>query len=253
MAGVDIVKHNDHVYFTFGRFQPPTTGHQLVIEKIKELATANHADMYIFASSSQNDLVALSKRKNFKKLTSKNTYNTIKVNENPLSIEQKVSILEKMYPGTPIINTTRLNCKDPYRAVARLEEAGYAKEKMHMVVGGDRVEAFSKIGIDVISAGDRAAFPMSGTKMRIAAVSNDFDTFKSGIMVGNITEEDAAHIMTDIRLGLGFTGGGKIKRKMHESVKHVSHSRRHLQRYKRQHTRVQVPPRPLSTARRRRD
>lgn len=253
MAGADIVKHNDHVYFTFGRFQPPTTGHQLVIEKIKELAEANRADMYVFASSSQNDLVALSKRKNFSRLTSKNTYTTIKLNENPLSIEQKVTILERMYPETPIINTTRLNCRDPYRAVSRLQEAGYAKENMHMVVGGDRVEAFSKIGIDVVSAGDRSANPMSGTKMRIAAVSNDFDTFKSGIMVGNITEEDAAHIMNDIRVGLGFTGGGKIKRKIRQNVKYVSQSRRHNQGLRSRHTRVQVPSRPLSTARRRRD
>jgi hypothetical protein len=251
MAGADIIKRNDHVYFTFGRFQPPTTGHQLVINKIQQLA--KDADMYIFASSSQNNLVTLSKRKNFRGLTSKNTYTTIKLNENPLSIEQKVSILERMYPGTPIINTTRLNCKDPYKAVAALEEAGYDKRKMHMVVGGDRVEAFSKMGIDVISAGDRAANPMSGTKMRLAAVNGDFDTFKSGIMVGNITEDDARDIMNDIRAGLGFVGGGKIKRMTAHKGKHVSQSRRYHQRARARDARVSLSTRPFPTARRRRN
>ena len=252
MAGADIIKNHDHVYFTFGRFQPPTTGHQLVINKIRDLATEKGADMYVFASSSQNDLTALSKRKNFATLTRKNTYTTIKLNENPLTIEQKVAILQKMYDDVPIINTTRLNCKDPYKAVAALSAAGYAKGNMHMVVGGDRVEAFSKIGIDVISAGERTANPMSGTKMRLAAVNDDFETFKAGIMVGNVTEEDARDIMKDIRAGLGFVGGGKIKRIMAYGSKHVSQRRRHHKGPRGRHTRVQVPSRPLSATRRRR-
>jgi hypothetical protein len=247
MAGADIVKHNDHVYFTFGRFQPPTTGHQLVINKIQELAKG--ADMYVFASSSQNDIKALSKRKNFGRLTSKNTYTTIKLNENPLSIEQKVTILERMYPGLSIINTTRLGCRDPYKAVAKLEEAGYAKENIHMVVGGDRVEAFKGIGVDVISAGDRAQNPMSGTKMRQAAVNGDFETFKAGIMVGDITEDDAKDIMTQVRTGLGFVGGGKIRRKALNKGRHVSKRRRHYQGARHRYTRIQVSARPFSATR----
>jgi len=236
MAGAEIVKQNEHVYFTFGRFQPPTTGHQLVINKIQELA--KDADMYVFSSSSQNDLTALSKRKNFGSITSKNAYKTFKLNENPLSIEQKVTILERMYPGVPIINTTRLECRDPYKAVAKLEEAGYAKENIHMVVGGDRVAAFSKLGVDVISAGDRAQNPMSGTKMRQAAVNDDFETFKAGIMVGGITEDEARQIMVDIRLGMGFVGGGKIRRKALNKGRHVSKRRRHIQGLQRRYTRV---------------
>jgi len=228
MAGAEIVKQNEHVYFTFGRFQPPTTGHQLVINKIQELA--KDADMYVFASSSQNDLAALSKRKNFGAITSKNAYKTFKLNENPLSIEQKVAILERMYPGVPIINTTRLNCRDPYKAVAKLEEAGYTKENIHMVVGGDRIEAFSKLGVDLISAGERDKNPMSGTKMRQAAVNDDFETFKMGIMVGGITEDEARQIMLDIRLGMGFVGGGKIRRKALNKGRYVSKRRRHNQR-----------------------
>ena len=234
MAGAEIVKQNDHVYFTFGRFQPPTTGHQIVINKIQDLA--KDADMYVFASSSQNDLTSLSKRKNFSSITSKNTYRTFKLNENPLSIEQKVAILERMYPGVPIINTTRLECRDPYKAVAKLAESGYAKENIHMVVGGDRVEAFSKLGVDVISAGDRAQNPMSGTKMRQAAVNGDFDTFKAGIMVGGITEDEARQIMVDIRLGMGFVGGGKIRRKSRHTNRHVSKRRRHRQGLKHRYT-----------------
>jgi len=205
---MSIEKHHEDVYFTFGRFQPPTTGHELVIRRLEELGA--DADIYVFASSTHNDLAALRKRKNFRNLTSKN-FRSIKPNENPLTIEQKVAILEKMY-DVPIINTAKWDCRDPYKAVARLQEAGYKKENMHMVVGGDRVAAFSKLGIDVISAGDRAANPMSGTKMRTAAAQNDFDTFLKGISVGRITESDARSIMAEVRAGLGFMSGGRTRR-----------------------------------------
>jgi hypothetical protein len=109
---------------------------------------------------------------------------------------------------------------------------------MHMVVGGDRVEAFKKIGVDVISAGDRAENPMSGTKMRLAAVNGDFETFKSGIMVGTITEDIARDIMAQVRAGLGFTGGGKIKRRSTYKRRHVSQRRRYDQVRRGQYTRV---------------
>lgn len=254
MSGARIQKHNDEVYFTFGRFQPPTVGHELVIRTLERLGKDSGADIYVFASSSQNDMDSLVKRKNFRTLTSKNGFKSIKLNENPLSIEQKVRILEKMY-DVPIINTTRWECRDPYRALARLEEAGYKRGNIHMVVGGDRVEAFSKLGIDVISAGERAANPISGTKMRLAAVQNDFDTFKSGISVGRITEADAKQIMNEVRVGLGFepvTGGGKNLGKGPKYNRHVSKRRGHLAAMRSGYPGVQLRARSISETRRRR-
>jgi len=51
-----IVKHHSKVYFTFGRFQPPTIGHKVLIDKLSELARAEDADAYVFVSSKQNDM-----------------------------------------------------------------------------------------------------------------------------------------------------------------------------------------------------
>jgi hypothetical protein len=100
-----------------------------------------------------------------------------------------------------------------------------------MMAGGDRVPTFAKmfekaeVGVDVISAGERnlanlasnAPKTMSGTKMRLAAVRGDFDFFKRGVMIGDMTESDARDLMGLVRVGLGFPdafGGGSAKRKM---------------------------------------
>ena len=42
------------VVFAFGRFNPPTTGHELLVKAVKKLAAANKADHAIYASKSQD-------------------------------------------------------------------------------------------------------------------------------------------------------------------------------------------------------
>ena len=40
---------NKTIVFAFGRFSPPTTGHGLLVNVVKKIATENHADHIIYA------------------------------------------------------------------------------------------------------------------------------------------------------------------------------------------------------------
>jgi nicotinamide mononucleotide adenylyltransferase len=151
-------------FFAYGRFNPPTIGHKLLIEELIRRADEAHADAYVFATSTQDS------------------------KKNPLEVGEKVAILKKMYPDTGvvrIINTTTRGCKTVPQVKAALVEAGY--EHLTMVVGSDRVADFTgKFGVDVVSAGERDpdsenATGMSATKVRTAALSNAWPAFRSGI------------------------------------------------------------------------
>ena len=42
------------IVFAFGRFQCPTTGHELLVKAVKKLASSNSADYIIYASRTQD-------------------------------------------------------------------------------------------------------------------------------------------------------------------------------------------------------
>jgi len=217
-------KRGSSALFAFGRFQPPTTGHQILIESVAAAAASAGADAYIFVTSSSNNLEA----KAVKAMMKSGEFKSMKENENPLSVDAKVFYLKKMYPATDVtfINTTEYDCKQLFQVLERLRSAGY--ESITMMAGGDRVPTFAKmfekaeVDVRVISAGERnlanlvsnAPKTMSGTKMRLAAVRGDFDFFKRGVMIGDMTEDDARDLMGLVRVGLGFPvalEGGKRK------------------------------------------
>ena len=239
-------KRGTRALFTFGRFQPPTTGHQILIESVAAAAAAMEADAYIFVTSSSNNLEA----KAVKAMMKNGEFKSIKENENPLSVDAKVFYLKKMYPATPVtfINTTEYDCKQLFQVLERLRSAGY--ESITMMAGGDRVPTFSKMfekaeaGVDVISAGERnlanlasnAPKTMSGTKMRLAAVRGDFDFFKRGVMIGAMTEDDARDLMGLVRVGLGFPAaleGGKRKTRVRPATRRRYRLRENERLYRR--------------------
>jgi hypothetical protein len=166
------------VFFAYGRFNPPTIGHKLLIEELIRKAEEARADAYVFATSTQDS------------------------KKNPLEVGEKVAILKKMYPDTGvvrIINTTTRSCKTVPQVKAALEKAGY--EHLTMVVGSDRVADFTGRfdGVDVVSAGERDpdaenATGMSATKVRTAALSNSWNEFRSGIN-GSVKEANARMLM----------------------------------------------------------
>ena len=179
------------VYFTFGRFQPCTHGHESNFRALQSIA--KQADWFIIPSPTSGD------------------------DDNPLSIDTKIRYMKKALPWASkhIISpslVTRAGRNNPVVAsIQSLQDMGY--DKCYMVVGSDRVNAFkwTKTGnggkdysfydFDIVSSGERDAdgdtFAISGTKMRRAAIAGDFATFKSG-MPKVMSEGDARNLMKEI-------------------------------------------------------
>ena len=184
------------VVFTFGRFNPPTTGHMKLIEKIVKVAKQNSADYRIFLSRSQDS------------------------KKNPLKLKDKVKYLKLSAPKykSAIRSEEVINVFD---ILVNLHEAGY--EKVIMVVGSDRVSEFKNIlnkynkkaarhgfydfkEIEVVSAGERDpdaddVSGMSASKLRALASENNFEEFKLGVSP-NLSDRDAKGLFDSLRSGM---------------------------------------------------
>ena len=165
--------------FTFGRFNPPTTGHELLINKVKEFAAGN--DYFVFPS-----------------------HTTDKKGKNPLTAAQKVSFMQKMFTSHKdkiILDDT---VKDALKALAWLEKKGYTDAIF--VVGSDRVPAFQFIKqyngkdynmntVEIKSAGERDpdaddVSGMSASKVRKAITEGDFAVVESALPNSVKTDSD---------------------------------------------------------------
>ena len=178
--------------FSFGRFNPPTTGHEKLINKV---ASIRADDYRIYLSRSQDP------------------------KKNPLSPRQKLDIMKRMFPrharNIEINNTNMI-----LDICTLLYKKGYTD--ITMVVGSDRVREFDTIikkyndvksrhgyydfdNINIVSAGERDpdadnVSGMSASKMRAAASSNDIASFRRGLPRG----VDANAIMKQVRQGMNL-------------------------------------------------
>ena len=100
------------VYFTFGRFQPPTVGHAENFKAVKN--TAKGCDWFIYLSQS---------------VDSKGS--------NPLDPDRKLYYAKKMFPN--FAKHFRSGPKDPVAILKELQTEGY--DDAMFVVGSDRVQA----------------------------------------------------------------------------------------------------------------
>ena len=176
--------------FTFGRFNPPTIGHEKLINKV---ASVRADDYRIFLSRSED------------------------AKKNPLGANEKLKIMKKMFPRHArhiAINTTNMILD----ICTMLHNKGYTE--IFMVVGSDRVREFETIinkyndiksrhgyynfdNVNVLSAGERdpdadGASGMSASKMRAAAAKGDLASFKQGLPRGVNADE----IMKSVRKGM---------------------------------------------------
>jgi hypothetical protein len=154
----------------FGRFNPPTVGHKVLMDAVAEVAGK---DEYRIYPSRTND-----KKKN------------------PLDPDTKIAVMQKMFPeyAESIINDP--NSKTIFDVLKQAYEEGFST--INIVVGSDRQSEFEKLAnqyngdlyefseINVLSAGDRdpdsdGVDGMSASKLRKAAAEKDFKTFKKGI------------------------------------------------------------------------
>ena len=175
------------VAFTFGRFNPPTTGH----EKLIKALSGQDRNIMVFPSHSQD------------------------AKKNPLPHARKIAYMKKMFPRfAKSIMTSK--ARNVFEIATFLYDQGYSD--IVMVVGSDRVKEFDSLlkkydgeegrhgyytfdSITVVSAGERdpdaeGVEGMSASKMRAAAVANDFDSFKQGLPRGF---RDGKKLFDDIR------------------------------------------------------
>ncbi len=183
--------------FTFGRFNPPTIGHEKLLKVIESTATKNDADQFIFLSQSQD------------------------AKKNPLSASQKLMFMKLMFPKQRRAFPTT-SARTALEAMSELHERSQYS-KVIMVVGSDRVREFdtllnryndtkSKHGyyrfedINVISAGERdpdaeGAGGMSASKMRAAVQEGKYDLFKMGVPAG-VSEKDCHNLYNAVAKGM---------------------------------------------------
>lgn len=182
------------VVFAFGRFNPPTIGHELLFKAIKKIAQSHGADHVIYASRTQD------KKKN------------------PLPVARKIHYLNLMFPGVHFVAANEEI--RTFMEAAKLLNKKY--KNIIMVAGSDRVQEYTKLlnnyngkefkfdTIQVISAGERDpdsddATGMSASKMRAAASKGDYTTFKKGLP-SSIREIDGKLLMNELRQGMGLEG-----------------------------------------------
>tara|TARA_B100000575_G_C23142062_1_gene664945 strand:+ start:3813 stop:5393 length:1581 start_codon:yes stop_codon:yes gene_type:complete len=148
--GMDRLFNPKKAVFTFGRFQPPTKGHEGLIKSIEESGKILEAKPYVFVSLSQNALKDNDWKQAIRPAKNINDYITNKNNENPLSPDIKIEILKKMFPKTKIqfINGFLENPRvySIQRAIMYLKEKGYTD--IYFIVGSQRFKQFKDLDFE---------------------------------------------------------------------------------------------------------
>jgi len=131
--------------FAFGRFNPPTIGHQKLIETVLSTAEKANGKAYLFLSHKQNNKT------------------------DPLDFKSKQSYIQQFYPNLAVGDA---GANTIIKALQKIQAEG--RTRIIMVAGSDRVEEFQKLlnqyngkpdkqgndlykfdSIDVVNAGQR--------------------------------------------------------------------------------------------------
>jgi len=186
-----------HAVMAFGRMNPPTTGHEVLVNKVKSVAKQVGGSHHIVLSHSQDAA------------------------KNPLTPAQKVKHAKRFFPDTNISVATK---EEPnfLTQAAKLHKQGVTH--LHMVAGADRVAEYHKLlhkyngthegalfnfkKITLHNAGARdpdaeGTSGMSASKMRSHANTNSFDDFKQGIPK-HVPEHHAKELFRDVRKGMNI-------------------------------------------------
>ena len=170
MKPPEVEKTKGTLTVAFGRFNPPTTGHEKLLDTVA-------------SNSDEGDYIIVPSRSQDKK-------------KNPLDADTKVSIMRQMYPkhSEKIVNDAQN--RTIFDVLKKAHMDGYAN--VRIIGGGDRVAEFEKLSsnyngklyqfdnVEVRSAGDRdpdaeGTEGMSASKQRKAAAENDFESFRKGV------------------------------------------------------------------------
>jgi hypothetical protein len=182
--------------FIFGRMNPPTLGHELLIAKAVELGRKENRDCYVFLTKTQDN------------------------KKNPIPFTDKLKAINAALPSVNFINSN--NIKTIFDAVGFLIDSGY--NDLVLVAGSDRAGEYDSLfqkyinnpdpekRLNLVSfrtavAGENRdpdsddASGVSATKARNLAKSGDFTSFRKVLPTG-MPEAEAKVLFDQIRQNL---------------------------------------------------
>lgn len=208
-----LVEEERIAYFTFGRMNPPTAGHGMLLDKLAAKAGKNTYRVYLSQSHDSK--------------------------KNPLLYTDKVKFARKMFPKHARNIMLNKDIKTVFDVATKLYDEGF--KSIAMVVGSDRINEFDILlkkyngqkgrhgfynfeKIMILSAGERdpdseGITGMSASKMRGFAQDNDFITFSQNLP-RNVSNSEAKKLFNAIRNGMGLKEETKFKQ--HVELKKVS-------------------------------
>jgi len=171
-----LTENTKEISFVFGRFNPPTIGHEKLFDALKKQSRGG--SYRIYASKS------------------------VDAKKNPLQPKDKIKFIRKMFPKHARNIMADSDVRTVLDIAVKLYDQGFTK--VTMVAGSDRVREFDILlnkyngqqakhgfynfegAINVVSAGDRdpdaeGATGMSASKMRMSAQQNDLAGFAKGV------------------------------------------------------------------------
>ena len=203
-----LIEEEKTVYFTFGRMNPPTTGHEKLMNELAKKSGSNPYRVYLSQSTDKK--------------------------KNPLDFKYKVKTIRKFFPKHARSVMLDKKVKNVFDAVTEMYNDGF--KNVTMVVGSDRINEFNTLlkkyngvkgrhglynfnKINVISAGDRDPDAddisgMSASKMRQLANEGNFTQFSQGLP-RNVSNADAKKVYNEVRRGMGLKEQKEYFNKLH--------------------------------------
>jgi len=200
-----LVEEEKTVYFTFGRLNPPTIGHEMLLNKLARAAGKNPYKIYLSKSSDPK--------------------------KNPLSYNDKIKFARKMFPkhARQIIKNNKM------KTVMDIASALFAEGYINIVMAGDgeRSREFDILlnkyngvkgrhgfynfkSIKFVNVGERNDSSddidgVSATKQRNSVKNNDFVAFTQGLPK-SMSNNDAKQLFNAVRKGMGLKEAKEFKR-----------------------------------------
>lgn len=172
----------------FGRFNPPTVGHEKLLKRAAKEANKRGYELRIYPSRSNDP------------------------KKNPLTPQMKISYMRQMFPDYADNIIDDKNIKTIFNVLTGANQEGHTN--MVIMVGQDRLSEFQGLShkyngdlynydnLEVVSAGERDpdaddVSGMSASKMRLAAAEGDFKKFAKGIpdSLGNMEKKELFNVL----------------------------------------------------------
>lgn len=192
-----LVEEEKTVFLTMGRFNPPTMGHGMLLDKVSKAAGKNPYRIFV---SQSND-----------------------PKKNPLTYKDKIKFVRKMFPKHARSVMMDTSVKTPIDAAVKLYDEGY--KNIVMLADADQTRKYEALlnryngkearhgfynfnSMKFVSVGERdpdakGIEGVSATKQRSAAKENDFTTFAQGLPK-NVSNKDAKALFNAVRKGMGL-------------------------------------------------